>query len=239
MGRILPRSAIAGLLISAAAVLAGSQVAKADYILSFNGSSLFGPSSAPYGSIAVVDNGNGSLTITETLNTLTYDFNRNNNDEHQALSFNLSGGPAITITGLTTGFSVKNGTSSGSPVSWAVSAGSLSNTPEGTFDYAILAPAKPAENSDGPLSFTVTDAAKDLTAASLVFSLDSNNNQVYFASDLANEDGSVTGTVGAGLGPNGVGSVPEPSTWAMMILGFFGVGFIAYRRRSQMSFRIA
>jgi hypothetical protein len=28
-----------------------------------------------------------------------------------------------------------------------------------------------------------------------------------------------------------VSAVPEPSTWAMMILGFFGVGFIAYRRR--------
>jgi len=28
-------------------------------------------------------------------------------------------------------------------------------------------------------------------------------------------------------------AVPEPSTWAMMILGFFGVGFMAYRRRNQ------
>jgi len=36
-----------------------------------------------------------------------------------------------------------------------------------------------------------------------------------------------------------VPAVPEPSTWAMMILGFFGVGFIAYRRQSKMSFRIA
>jgi PEP-CTERM motif len=38
-----------------------------------------------------------------------------------------------------------------------------------------------------------------------------------------------------------VGSIPEPSTWAMMILGFFGVGFMAYRRKSkgQMSLRIA
>jgi hypothetical protein len=26
--------------------------------------------------------------------------------------------------------------------------------------------------------------------------------------------------------------VPEPSTWAMMILGFFGIGFVAYRRRN-------
>jgi hypothetical protein len=30
-----------------------------------------------------------------------------------------------------------------------------------------------------------------------------------------------------------VAGVPEPSTWAMMILGFAGVGFLAYRRRNQ------
>jgi hypothetical protein len=35
-------------------------------------------------------------------------------------------------------------------------------------------------------------------------------------------------------------SVPESSTWAMMILGFFGVGFMAYRRKNNpMMFRIA
>lgn len=28
-------------------------------------------------------------------------------------------------------------------------------------------------------------------------------------------------------------AVPEPSTWAMMILGFAGVGFMAYRRRNS------
>ena len=27
--------------------------------------------------------------------------------------------------------------------------------------------------------------------------------------------------------------VPEPATWAMMILGFAGVGFMAYRRKSK------
>jgi hypothetical protein len=36
-----------------------------------------------------------------------------------------------------------------------------------------------------------------------------------------------------------VGGVPEPSTWAMMILGFMGVGFMAYRRKSQSHFRLA
>jgi hypothetical protein len=34
-------------------------------------------------------------------------------------------------------------------------------------------------------------------------------------------------------------AVPEPSTWAMMMLGFFGVGFMAYRRKSNSSFRFA
>jgi len=38
---------------------------------------------------------------------------------------------------------------------------------------------------------------------------------------------------------SGVSAVPESSTWAMMVLGFAGVGFMAYRRRNQgSSFRI-
>ena len=41
------------------------------------------------------------------------------------------------------------------------------------------------------------------------------------------------GTDGAGSFYVRVAAVPEPSTWAMMILGFFGVGFMAYRRKSK------
>ena len=37
---------------------------------------------------------------------------------------------------------------------------------------------------------------------------------------------------------SGTPPVPEASTWAMMILGFLGVGFMAYRRRNQMVFRL-
>ena len=33
--------------------------------------------------------------------------------------------------------------------------------------------------------------------------------------------------------------VPEPSTWAMMIVGFASVGFMAYRRKGQRSIRLA
>jgi hypothetical protein len=36
-----------------------------------------------------------------------------------------------------------------------------------------------------------------------------------------------------GGGGSLTGSVPEPSTWAMMILGFAAIGFTAYRRKSK------
>ena len=38
---------------------------------------------------------------------------------------------------------------------------------------------------------------------------------------------------------NQVGSVPETSTWAMMILGFLGMGFMAHRRKSGARLRFA
>jgi hypothetical protein len=41
--------------------------------------------------------------------------------------------------------------------------------------------------------------------------------------------GVITGVVVADAAP----AVPEPSTWAMMILGFAGIGFMAYRRKSK------
>jgi hypothetical protein len=36
-----------------------------------------------------------------------------------------------------------------------------------------------------------------------------------------------------------VSAVPEASTWAMMVLGFLGLGFLGYRRSSNPSFRMA
>jgi hypothetical protein len=37
----------------------------------------------------------------------------------------------------------------------------------------------------------------------------------------------------------GVAAIPEPSTWAMMILGFAGVGFMAYRRKDKQALSVA
>ena len=46
---------------------------------------------------------------------------------------------------------------------------------------------------------------------------------------------------GSGGGPESflaVSAIPEPSTWAMLILGFLGVGFMAYRRKGQVALRL-
>jgi hypothetical protein len=45
--------------------------------------------------------------------------------------------------------------------------------------------------------------------------------------------------LGFGYQPDVVTGVPEASTWAMMLLGFFGVGFLAYRRKNQDHVRLA
>jgi hypothetical protein len=46
------------------------------------------------------------------------------------------------------------------------------------------------------------------------------------------------GTAGYGgdLTTAPIAAIPEPSTWAMMILGFAGIGFMAYRRGAQFRF---
>ena len=39
--------------------------------------------------------------------------------------------------------------------------------------------------------------------------------------------------------PESAGAVPEPSTWAMMLVGFAGVGFVGYRRTRRGRTRLA
>lgn len=58
--------------------------------------------------------------------------------------------------------------------------------------------------------------------------------QVFYA-DRARTDA----VFGLDLTGATVSGVPEASTWAMMVLGFAGVGFIAYRRKNKPMFRLA
>jgi PEP-CTERM motif len=77
-----------------------------------------------------------------------------------------------------------------------------------------------AENNSFPSMGQVSIAGLLATGNSTVLQIHGRQDpaRIYF------DDVSVNATVGA---------VPEPSTWAMMILGFAGVGFMAYRRKSK------
>jgi hypothetical protein len=61
--------------------------------------------------------------------------------------------------------------------------------------------------------------------------------QINIAADFFTTDTTFTGTYSigdvSGSGTFNISAVPETSTWAMMILGFVGIGFVAYRRQSK------
>ncbi|MEH2485856.1 hypothetical protein V1280_001795 [Bradyrhizobium sp. AZCC 2230] len=64
-------------------------------------------------------------------------------------------------------------------------------------------------------------------------SLDPNNSTAFVTQVTFTADGPFTGTMTA------ITAVPEPSTWAMLMLGFAGVGFMTYRRKSKSARMIA
>jgi hypothetical protein len=81
---------------------------------------------------------------------------------------------------------------------------------------------------DSPIAAAFVDSNSAVTGLS--------NSEVSFAANsvtvnLAGDTFSV-GSVGL-IDVQFAEPVPEPSTWAMMILGFAGIGFMAYRRKSK------
>ena len=104
-------------------------------------------------------------------------------------------------------------------------------------------------NPDGsPATKTVGVSVGSAADPSITFltTLDSNHtlNYVFHTLAFTSTGDPVTlsfasqdaGSFGAVIGGVTISSaVPEPSTWAMMILGFAGVGFLAFRRKNKMA----
>jgi PEP-CTERM motif len=77
-------------------------------------------------------------------------------------------------------------------------------------------------NDNGEFNMVITPAAGQTFDTISFFHFQSGDPEGSIVRDISFE---VAGTV--------AGGVPEPSTWAMMILGFAGIGFMAYRRKSK------
>jgi hypothetical protein len=82
-----------------------------------------------------------------------------------------------------------------------------------------------------------------LTGDNIVAPASGNQAQSYyvtFSGQLFDEVILGTGSTNALEIDNISAAVPEPATWAMMILGFFGVGFMAFRRKqNEPALRVA
>ena len=89
-------------------------------------------------------------------------------------------------------------------------------------------------NNEQVQSFAAQGSATQLTSDGLAgFQLTDNGGRHLapgfdFALDSEEEMGLIKGTIV--VGEPVVAAVPEPSTWAMMIMGFFGLGVLAYRK---------
>jgi hypothetical protein len=93
-------------------------------------------------------------------------------------------------------------------------------------------------SSSDTISFILTDTSGTWSSASNVLTPGSGGFEavahIFVTTFPANASNSaiVTGFAGNGTGP----AVPEPSTWAMMLLGFLGLGFAFRQSRRKVSF---
>jgi len=221
--RTLPSAAVA---LAALAFLTsaptGARAVVLTSSLTLDGCGGAGCGVSPYGTVQISQAGAGAeIFFTVTLDS-GYTFQTSGG--HDAFAFNPNF--AFTFdTPLPTDFT---------------SVGSVKNAPFGTFLQALDFSGK--QGTVNTLTFgldlTAADSTLSITAANFLLSTAPPNGftPAFFSADIF---GAVTGNTGVVGAPGITTAVPEASTWAMMLLGFMGVGFMAYRRRGQPSLRLA
>jgi hypothetical protein len=228
-------AALAGLAVASPSQ---ASVVNSTYNLNLNGMSTGTCPGGICGTVSVTGDTTSSLTVSVDLaNGVLFHANHTGSSgTGPFFYFDLTGGSGVTFTNVG-----DNGSIGGNNYSFNTPAsGSFVPNPgnfPGPYDYQVTCTNNTSGKvCDDPFHFTINGGS-----ALNPLSLDSPsgggsfaNNQVAFVADLS-VSGTCdtactagTGDVGSTLAP----AVPEPTTWAMMLLGFCGVGFMAYRRRN-------
>jgi len=147
-------------------------------------------------------------------------------------------GPDYTVAGVT-------GTISDSqvaPGTFTIVGGSAGLSPYAGSDNILYIPAQITPSNSTP-AFVDFGGISFHTIGGLVdFNIGGNSQSgpfQYVLNDSVNNPNGYPG-VNPGSVLINMSAVPEPSTWAMMVLGFMGVGFLAYRRKQNgHQFRLA
>jgi hypothetical protein len=156
--------------------------------------------------------GTANYTVTSggALATWNFDYSVNLGNSGQTIA-TIAGTPSLTILDQTTNQS-------------------FNFNPAAVMDNAGLHPNGKTVNGTNAQGFAV---------GSDIGFQNSENIGFFGFNPAANDTYLITMTVDGVSLSETVTAVPEPATWAMMILGFFGVGFMAYRRKGSASLRLA
>jgi hypothetical protein len=88
-----------------------------------------------------------------------------------------------------------------------------------------------SRSADGDL---ITFSFTDLIGGTHTGNLQAFTNAPFFVDPIASFQNAAGSAFSIEItGPSSTPTVPEPSTWAMMLLGFAGIGFMAYRRKQN------
>jgi hypothetical protein len=174
------------------------------------------------GTVTVNDNG-GNGTLTFTVDVSASGSTIINTGFDGSFGFDLAGNPVITYSGLTAGFSPVGGN--------PVGAQNLTQFDGfGTFEYAVLRDVPGGGSGLPTLSFTISDAANNLTLSSLEEKAFAGGS-TFFVADV---NSGVTGNTGLVDAGSGTQNVPEPASLAIFGTALASLGIVGRRRRKRL-----
>ncbi len=188
----------------------------------------------------------GSVTVTSIAGGLHIDvdlaanlFFNQAGGGHDALGFDLTSNPAVTLQNIKDthdGIAADEVTTTQfgtSPISESGGGGFNAHSFSTNAGWGYGLDWHGVANNGSIFTTGINEMSFDVIGSGLTLGSNGGTPPIFFAVDVArlNADHIVvaTGVVGGTLVPGGV---PEPTSWALMILGFGGIGAVIRRRRS-------